>query len=302
MGMLWDMLWMMSRLNSWHADPPHDGLHAAGNARMTAALPASLPAGLPARLLAFDTSTEQLAVAVSSPTGSAVYLGPGGARASAALLPQINALCQRVGLELTALDAIAFGRGPGAFTGLRTSCAVAQGLALGLGCPVLPIDSLLIVAEDARAQAGVQGDGVFEVGVAMDARMGEVYAARWQWQGGRWQALSPATLCTPEALVAAWQAHPPAWLAGTAWAALGPRLTLPAGPQHLLQEQHRPAALLRLAAMAFAQGPGLDAALALPLYLRDKVALTTLERDAVRAAAASAAALTAAPTATITAT
>jgi len=295
--MLSGMLSIMARLNSLHVDRLHDDLHATGTARMTA----RPPTGSRARLLAFDTSTEQLAIGVSSPSGSAVYLGPGGAQASAALLPQIHALCQRVGLELTALDAIAFGRGPGAFTGLRTSCAVAQGLALGLGCPVLPIDSLLIVAEDARAQAGVQSDGVFEVGVAMDARMGEVYAARWQWQGGQWQALSPAALCTPESLVEAWQAHPPAWLAGTAWAALGPRLTLPAGPhQYLLQEQHRPAALLRLAEMAFAQGPGLDAALALPLYLRDKVALTTLERDAVRAAAANTAALTAATVAAVT--
>ena len=278
---------MIPRLNSSDVHPLHDALHTAGLARMTARPPASL--------LAFDTSTEQLAIAVSSPAGCAMFEGPGGALASATLLPQIHALCERAGLALTALDAIAFGRGPGAFTGLRTSCAVAQGLAFGLGCPVWPIDSLLIVAEDARAQAGVGEAAVFDVGVAMDARMGEVYAARWRWQHRQWQVVDAARLCTPEALVAAWAAQPPAWLAGSAWSALGPRLALPAGPQPVSQEQDRAAALLRLAVMAHAQGPGLDAALALPVYLRDKVALTTLERDAVRAAAAAAAAATPIP-------
>ena len=251
-----------------------------------------------ARLLAFDTSTEVLAIALGTPSGSWVHHGLGGAKASATLLPQVAALCQRGGVTLESLDAIAFGRGPGAFTGLRTSCAVAQGLALGLGCPVLPIDSLLIVAEDARAQVGRSGDADtnididididIDIGVAMDARMGEVYAARWRWQGGRWHLRDAPMLCTPEALVAAWRGQPPAWLAGSAWAALGPRLALLVGPRVLHTEQNRAAALLRLAVAAHARGDGVDAALALPLYLRDKVALTTDERDAVRAAAAAA--------------
>ena len=237
-----------------------------------------------AKLLAFDTSTELLAIAVGTPAGRWVHHGAGGAQASASLLPQVALLCQCAGLALQALDAIAFGRGPGAFTGLRTSCAVAQGLALGLGCPVLPIDSLLIVAEDARAQTGLGEDVDVDVGVAMDARMGEVYAARWRWQRGQWHAQDASMLCTPEALVAAWADQPPAWLAGSAWGPLGARLALPAGPRLLPQEKDRAAALLRLAVSAHARGEGLDAALALPLYLRDKVALTTAERDAVRAA------------------
>ncbi len=239
-----------------------------------------------ARLLALDTSTELLAIGLGTPAGRWLHSGPGGAQASASLLPQVAALCQRAGVALDSLDAIAFGRGPGAFTGLRTSCAVAQGLALGLGCPVLPIDSLLIVAEDARAQTGLGEDVDVDVGVAMDARMGEVYAARWRWQRGQWHAQDASMLCTPEALVVRWQADPPAWLAGSAWSVLGARLVLPAGPRLLAQEHDRAAALLRLAVAAQARGDGLDAAQALPLYLRDKVALTTAERDAVRAAAA----------------
>lgn len=244
-----------------------------------------------ARLLAFDTSTELLALALGTPAGQSLHLGPGGAKASAGLLPQVADMCQRAGLALQSLDAIAFGRGPGAFTGLRTSCAVAQGLALGLGCPVLPIDSLLIVAEDARAQAdqGGGGDADIDIGVAMDARMGEVYVARWRWQHGQWHAQEPSRLCTPEALVAAWVAAPPAWLAGSAWTVFGPRLQLPPGPRLLPREHDRAGALLRLAVAAHARGEGVDAALALPLYLRDKVALTTQEREALRAAAVAAA-------------
>lgn len=269
---------MIARLNSLHACLLHDAVRAAGPVRMMAGL------------LAFDTSTEVLAIALGTPTGHWVHQGAGGAQASANLLPQVKLLCERAGVALGALDAIAFGRGPGAFTGLRTSCAVAQGLALGLGCPVLPIDSLLIVAEDARAQTGpgnhADTDSDLDIGVAMDARMGEVYAARWCWQQGRWQLRDAPMLCTPEALVAAWSAQPPSWLAGSAWTVLGPRLALPASPWLLPHEQDRAAALLRLAVAAHARGEGVDAALALPIYLRDKVALTTQERDAARAAAA----------------
>ena len=272
---------MIARLNSLHARHLHDAVHAAG-----------LGALMSATLLAFDTSTEVLAIALGTPAGRWVHHGPGGAQASASLLPQVRLSCERAGVSLDAIGAIAFGRGPGAFTGLRTSCAVAQGLALGLGCPVLPIDSLLIVAEDARVQAGAGDDADtmddVDIGVAMDARMGEVYAARWRWQRGQWHVLDAPMLCTPEALVAAWRDHPPAWLAGSAWAVLEPRLGLPAGPRLLAREHDRAAALLRLAVAAHARGEGLDAALALPLYLRDKVALTTQERDAVRAAVAKA--------------
>ena len=240
-------------------------------------------------LLAFDTSTEQLAVALHTAAGPLTHLGAGGALASAALLPQIEAMLARAGLRLADLDAIAFGRGPGAFTGLRTSCAVAQGLALGVGCPLLAIDSLLIVAEDARAQAGLAG-AEFEVGVVMDARMDEVYAGRYRWpgagvQGARWQLVQPAALYTLAAFAAAWGAAPPRWWAGSALAAFGPRLALPPGRLALPAQHDRAGALLRLAVWAHADGAGVDAAQALPLYLRDKVALTTSERTAARSTA-----------------
>jgi len=237
----------------------------------------------PPSLIAFDTSTERMAVALQWPTGAACVNIPGGAAASATLLPQVARLLADAGLAHADLDFIAYGRGPGAFTGLRTACAVAQGLAFGLGKPVLAIDSLQIVAEDARLQAAAEGG--FDVGVAMDARMDEVYAAAYRFNGTAWQVLQPPALFSLAALAPAWSGLSLQAVAGSAWAAFGGRLSVPA-PRVFLDEHDRAAALLGLALRAAAAGAGLDAAQALPLYLRDKVAQTTLEREAARAASA----------------
>jgi tRNA threonylcarbamoyladenosine biosynthesis protein TsaB len=241
-------------------------------------------------LLAFDSATELLAVAVTAQGLGHTRVVPGGAAASAALLPLAHALLAEAGLEIADLQAIAFGRGPGAFTGLRTSCAVAQGLALGLGCPVLPVDSLLIVAEDARVQVGLPA-GLLDVGVAMDARMGEIYAARWCWQpaAAAWDVLESPRVTSPHALAQAWSGDgAPSVVAGSALDAFGDQLPLPPGTRRLPTEHDRAGALLRLALAAQAAGQGVDAALALPLYVRDKVAQTTAERAALAAARLSA--------------
>lgn len=234
-----------------------------------------------ATLLAFDTSTETMAVALGTPRGDHVLVATGGAAASAGLLPAVRTLLQRAGAVLSDLDAVAFGRGPGAFTGLRTSCAAAQGLAFGLGCPVLPLDSLLVVAEAARC--GCDGGEGFEVAVAVDARIGEVYAARYRRAQGRWAVLQAAALCHPDDVAAQWRAAPPPCAAGSALA-LHAALREAAG-RGSAAETDRAAALLTLAREAWQHGEGVDAAEALPVYLRDKVALTTAER-AARAAAA----------------
>jgi tRNA threonylcarbamoyladenosine biosynthesis protein TsaB len=156
---------------------------------------------------------------------------------------------------------------------------VAQGLAYGVGKPVLALDSLLIVAEDARAQcAGAAG---FEVGVAMDARMNELYAARYRWLGSDWLTLQAPGLYAP----GAWAADAPV-LAGSGLGLLPAEGV--ASARQLPQAQDRAGALLRLAQGAWARGEALDAAQALPLYLRDKVAQTTAEREAARAAATAA--------------
>lgn len=258
-------------------------------------------AALP-RLLALDTSTEVLAVAAAGPRGAHALNAPGGAAASAQLLPQIEQVLARAGLAYGDLDAIAFGQGPGAFTGLRTSCAVAQGLGFGLGRPLLPLDSLLVVAEDAFGAADALLPTPAVVAVAMDARMGEVYGAVYERTGDPATAASAAAWRTLQApalyTLASWNSHVEVLpglhgLAGSALAAFGALLR---PPQALLHagETDRAAALLRLAQCAHAAGAGIDAAQALPLYLRDKVALTTSERAERAASGAAGAAVAAA--------
>jgi tRNA threonylcarbamoyladenosine biosynthesis protein TsaB len=229
-----------------------------------------------ARILAFDTSTEMLCVGVSADGHRHTLTEVGGAKASVRLLPAAMELLARCGLALAELDAVAFGRGPGAFTGLRTACAVAQGLALGANKPVLAIDSLLIVAEDV---VGASDD----IWVAMDARMDEAYVAHYRRVAPRdgscprWQTLRAGALFTLPALTALWRLDPPAQVAGSALQAYGDRLSC--GHAHRHTRSHdRAAALLRLAEVALEDGAGVDAALALPVYVRDKVALTTAER------------------------
>ncbi len=230
-------------------------------------------------LLALDTATEALAASLLAPAGRWCVNEPGGKQASARLIPLLMDLLARAGLALPHLHAIAYGQGPGAFTGLRTACAVAQGLALAHGTPVLAIDSLLIVADDARQQAGDAGSG--DWWVAMDARMDEVYAAAYCHGAAGWSLRVAPRLWSLEALTAAWRETPPTRVAGTAVTAFADRL--PWGETQRWPQCHdRAAALLRLAEAAWQGGQTLAAEQALPLYLRDKVAHTTAERLALR--------------------
>lgn len=229
-------------------------------------------------LLAFDTSTETLYIAVrrGAPADHPPleHTAPGGAQASATLIPAIQGLLARAGLRLDELDAIVFGRGPGSFTGLRTACSVAQGLAWGAVVPVLPVDTLLAVAEDARHRAGV-----CQVVAVLDARMDEVYCAAYAHEQGVWRLQAEPALCRPEAVNV-----PPGWvLAGNAFGPYGARL-----PAALSRVEARPAAdaLLRVAPAMIAAGRAGPADAAMPLYIRDKVAQTTEERAVLRAAQA----------------
>lgn len=227
-------------------------------------------------LLALDTATDRLVVALRGPRGDLWLDEPGGAASSARIVPALLGLLGQAGLRLAEVDAVAFGRGPGAFTGLRTACAVAQGLAFGAAKPVLPIDSLLLHAEDARARH----PGVAHWWVAVDARMDEAYAAAYRHAGDRWCVDEAPALYELPALQARWAAAPPAAVAGNAIAAFGPRLEPGAQALRAGEVQARGAALLALAQAAWDAGEAIAADQALPLYLRDKVALTTAERAA----------------------
>jgi tRNA threonylcarbamoyladenosine biosynthesis protein TsaB len=240
------------------------------------------------RLLALDAATETVHLALVDGDRRSTLALSGGAQASATLLPAIQRLLADHGLVPAQLQAIAFGRGPGAFTGLRSACAVAQGLALGLARPLLALDTLAAVAESAWQRGGVE-----RVWTALDARMGEIYAARWWRAGpGDWRAERAAALFSPGSLAEAIAAEP-ALLAGNALAlpemqaalqaTAGAATALPGWPEAAPDG----AALAALAQAAWARGERLDPALALPLYVRDKVAQTTAEREATRRAAAS---------------
>lgn len=229
------------------------------------------------KLLAIDTSTETLSVAVGSGSGESLFFtGPGGATASTTLLPQVLRLMAEAGWTFGMLDAIVFGAGPGSFTGLRTACSVAQGLAFGADLPVLPADTLQAVAEEAR-----HANGVTQVHAVLDARMDEIYAADWSWEAGAWRATGAATLGKPEQLVVA----PGRAMAGNAFAAYGERLARPGSTQYFAWPTA--SALLRLAPSLWTAGCAVPAARAMPHYIRDKVAKTTDERLAEQAALAS---------------
>lgn len=225
------------------------------------------------KLLAFDTSTQAMSAAVRHGGREWTHDGEGGAQASASLIPSIASLMGQAGLRYADLDAIAFGRGPGSFTGLRTACSVAQGLAFGGGVRVLPVDTLMAVAEAARQAAGAH-----RVAALLDARMDEMYAAFYEYDGQAWQPHGSFSLVRPEdfAADASWT------LAGNVFAPYGERL--PAGNARV-EALPCAAAMLRLAPGLLAAGQAVDADQALPLYIRDKVAKTTAERVAEKAAA-----------------
>ncbi len=228
--------------------------------------------------LAFDTSTDVLSVGVSAKGRSEVRTLAGGAQSSSTLIPTVMDMLAQAGVGLPQLQAIVFGRGPGSFTGLRTACAVAQGLALGADVPVLPVDTLLAVAEEARVLAGV-GECPVTVLALLDARMDEVYSAACDWDGQRWTARSTLQVTPPQAVVL--PDAPRVLLAGNAFEAYGDRL--PAGER--VQALPTADALLRLAPALFAAGQAVPAEQAMPLYIRDKVAQTTAEREAAKGAA-----------------
>lgn len=228
------------------------------------------------KLLAFDTSTEILSIALAhgepGERAPIEHTGPGGAQASASLIPALLDLMSRAGLRLSDLDAIVFGRGPGSFTGLRCACSVAQGLAFGASIPVLPVDTLLAVAEDARARTGVE-----RVVAVLDARMDEVYWGQYLYEDHQWRRLGEIMLCRPESVLV-----PAGWaLAGNAFATCGERLPSAAAR---ITAAPSASALLRLAPHLLAAGLAVSADQAMPLYIRDKVAQTTEQRAALRAA------------------
>ncbi|MHB1186705.1 tRNA (adenosine(37)-N6)-threonylcarbamoyltransferase complex dimerization subunit type 1 TsaB [Thiobacillus sp.] len=222
------------------------------------------------KLLVLDTSTEWCSAALWLDGRIRARRVLAEQRHSSLLLPMVDELLRESGIGLRQLDGIGYGAGPGSFTGLRIACAVTQGLAFGADLPVVGISTLESIAEQT---------GAGQVLTVLDARMAEVYWAAYRRDGTGWRAVIEPQLALPESVAVPKGGD---WAgAGNGFAALGPVLrSRLAAALARIDDTLMPdaAAMAPLAARAFGRGEGLDAALAAPIYLRDKVALTVDER------------------------
>jgi tRNA threonylcarbamoyladenosine biosynthesis protein TsaB len=247
-------------------------------------------------VLAIDATAAACSVALAGPQG---VVGRSAAMVhghSRHVLALVDAVLAQAGVAAPAIDAIGYGSGPGAFTGLRIACGIAQGLGFGWDRPLVPVDAMRTLAlQAALAEPGARG----RVLVALDLRMGEVCRAAFALDALRtdgWpEPDAPLALAAPERAIADLDAHaaPGTLLAGdgadahpaiAAWAAA--RGLLRPGAARLPDA----AALARLARIGLRLGRAVDAAHAAPTYLRDKVALDVGEQAALRAARAAEAA------------
>ena len=231
------------------------------------------------KLLALDTSTDTMSLAVQHGEAVFTHTSAGGAQASTHLIPAIEALMQQAGLVYAQLDAIVFGRGPGSFTGLRTACSVVQGLAFGADVKVLPIDTLLAVAQEAKLLAKEEGLDASRILATLDARMSEVYVDYYEFNSTPRSIYAGNLLKKPQELLENLPSTP-TLLAGNIRPALEAQLPTAALALPYLHCLPTARALLQLAPSLIAAGGLVDAEDALPLYIRDKVALTTAEREA----------------------
>lgn len=216
------------------------------------------------KLLAIETSTEACSAAllIANEIHERFELSPQGH--SDLILNMLDALLAEAGIALTAIDALAFGRGPGSFTGVRIGSGVVQGIAFAHNLPVLPISSLAALA---------QASGAKKVLAAIDARMGEVYWGAYKRRKEGLVMLTGAEqVCAPQAVPLAEGRD---WFgAGTGWGAYSDTLCQRLGKRVSgWQAEHYPRAraIAQLGAAAFSRGETVVAEQALPVYLRDNV-------------------------------
>lgn len=220
-------------------------------------------------ILAIETSSDLASVALLRNGQVLAHEASGVQTHSQTLLPMVQALLTQEGIALKQCDAIAFGAGPGSFTGVRTACGVAQGLAFGHDFPVVPVVTLLAMAQACRDACGAS-----DVLVALDARMEEVYWAQYRYQDG-WQAVTEPTLSAPSMVIATGEV-----------VACGNGLTayasafeaMPFAGKVQADIVPHAAQIVRLAQSELEAGRSISAREAQPVYLRNKVAMTTVER------------------------
>ena len=221
------------------------------------------------KLLAFDTASEWCSAALFVDGEVSFRAVHAGQTHSQLLAPMLGELLAEAGLGFQQLDGLAYGMGPGSFTGLRIACGVAQGLALGADLPVLGVSTLEALAEEA-------GEGADEVLACLDARMNEVYAGLYRRQAGGWRAVAGPVVCPPAA--SPLPQSPGCVGAGPGFAAYPALVDLLQGRLARIDRDALPhaRAIARLAAPRIGDfGPPETAE---PLYVRNKVALKVCER------------------------
>ena len=222
------------------------------------------------RILTLETSTEYCSVALWQDGNVVNRCELVGQRHSELLIGILDSLLHEAGVKISELNGIAFGAGPGSFTGVRIACGVTQGLALGADLLVVGVCTL---------QALAQAAGHDKVIAALDARMGEIYHAVYEKRAGSWVTICEPNLCLPQQ---APQVPGSGWFGtGSGFAMYGAVLNNRYAGQISgsdIQAVPQAIAIAEFAAPLFSAGQGMDAAQAMPFYLRDKVALKTSER------------------------
>ena len=227
------------------------------------------------RIIALDASTELCTAALGDGTVWHERAEHAGQRHSELLLPMVRELVAEARIALSDVGGIAFGAGPGSFTGLRIACGVAQGLAFGAGLTVVGISTLEAMAEAARVQHGAT-----RVVAALDARMREIYIAAYEYDGARWREVFEPVAIDPRVAPL-----PP----GRGWAGVGagfaayPQLGQRLDPVLGSRDERifpNAVAIGTLALPRFLAGEGVHARDAVPMYVRQRVALTAAERAA----------------------
>ncbi|GGD35398.1 tRNA (adenosine(37)-N6)-threonylcarbamoyltransferase complex dimerization subunit type 1 TsaB [Pseudoxanthomonas indica] len=237
------------------------------------------------KLLAFETATEGCSVALylDGQVRERFEIAP--RRHAELALPWAEELLAEAGVARSALDAIAISRGPGAFTGVRLGIALGQGIALAIDRPLVPVSTLKVVAASLVLPYGTEpAGGKQRIFAAIDARMGEVYVGAFQRDGADLVALSDEIVAAPDAVSlpddGRWHG------AGTGFAALEGALLTRLQPQLASVDASvlpHASDLAQLASLAFARGEAVAPELVEPAYLRDNVALTLAEQEALRA-------------------
>ena len=229
-----------------------------------------IPPTPPLKILAIETSAEYCSVSLRAGEQTTYSEQQAGQKHSELLLPMVDGLLEAARLQVRDLDAVAFGAGPGSFTGLRIGCGVAQGLAFAAGCRIVPVGSL-----EALAQAA----GGPRVVVCTDARMGQIYHGAFERKDQLWRTVLPPSLCDPDLLPE---------LPGKDWLGCGSGFER---YEEALLEQYQAQLvdvnagviasareIMSLGAKFLAAGHSVSCTEAVPVYVRDKVALTMKEQ------------------------